>query len=122
MVTASVKTCWPLWSLRAPVMDVPDAMSTVQVTDVPVMGGNCLRGAALGWLPGRMERKKGPLPSSVQDNCAGSHTTKLAGVLSVRVVCATATVARVAKTARVFIILWGRKQRASGGGVVFKKL
>jgi len=57
-------------------------------------------------LPGRIERKKGPLPSSVHVNCEGSHSTKLDGVLRVRVVCAKATVARVAKTARVFIILF----------------
>jgi len=85
MVTAEEKTCWPVWSLSASVMEVPEAMSTFHVTEVPDCGGNCLRGAALGWLPGRIDKKYGPLLSFVQVSAAGSHTTKLAGVLIVRV-------------------------------------
>jgi len=57
------KAVAPVLSLIARVIWTLAWMSTTQVVLVPGCVGNCLMGAAEGCCPGRMDRKKGGVPS-----------------------------------------------------------
>jgi len=70
----------PVLSRMVNPIEVPAAMFTFHVKDVPVRPVNCSNGWALGSLPGRMLKKYGGVPPD-QVRRMGWQTTTFAGVL-----------------------------------------